>query len=73
MTITRLLVNRAKFDETRIDEQPLPVLAEGEVLVEVGRFALTANNITYAFAGDMIGYWQFFPVDDAWGIVPVSL
>jgi Protein of unknown function (DUF2855) len=71
MSITRLLVNRASFDQTRIEDVPVPVLSEGEVLAKVGRFALTANNITYAFAGDMIGYWQFFPVDPTWGIVPV--
>ncbi len=71
MTITRLLVNRANIAEGRLSEKPIPVLAEGEVLVRVGEFALTANNITYALSGDMIGYWKFFPEDDHWGIVPV--
>jgi Protein of unknown function (DUF2855) len=72
MTMTSLLVNRAKFDECRIAERDVPALLEGEVLVKVGEFALTANNITYAFAGDMIGYWKFFPVTgDEWGVVPV--
>ena len=72
MTITRLLVNRAAFDKAKIVERDVPALAEGEVLVKTGEFALTANNITYAFAGDMIGYWKFFPEADAgWGVVPV--
>jgi hypothetical protein len=48
------------------------MLADGEVLIKTGEFALTANNVTYAFAGDQIGYWNFFPVDGGqWGIVPV--
>lgn len=71
MAITRLLVNRAKIAECRISELPVRALAEGEVLVRVGEFALTANNISYALSGDMIGYWKFFPEDDQWGIVPV--
>jgi hypothetical protein len=46
-------------------------LAEGEVLLSVDRFALTANNITYGVAGDLIGYWQFFPAEGDWGRIPV--
>lgn len=72
MTVTSLLVNRAAFDQTKIVERDMPAIAEGEVLVKTGKFALTANNITYAFAGDMIGYWKFFPQGgDEWGVVPV--
>ncbi len=72
MTITRLLVNRASFDKTKVIERAEPNLSEGEVLIKTGEFALTANNITYAFAGDMIGYWKFFPeAGDEWGVVPV--
>ncbi len=72
MTVTSLLVNRATFDQTKIVERDAPALAEGEVLIKTGEFALTANNITYAFAGDMIGYWKFFPqAGDEWGVVPV--
>lgn len=50
-------------------------LADGDILVKINRFAFTANNITYAAAGDMLGYWQFFPPlgDDVegWGVIPV--
>ena len=31
-------------------------LADGEAMIRVDRFGLTANNITYGVAGDMIGY-----------------
>lgn len=48
------------------------VLSDGQVLAKVERFALTANNVTYAVVGDRIGYWTFFPgAEDGWGVVPV--
>lgn len=53
-------------------------IAEGEILVEVDSFALTANNVTYAqfgkpsgmFGGDL-GYWDFFSDRDGAGRLPV--
>ena len=45
-------------------------LKQNEVLFEVDRFALTSNNISYASAGDMLGYWQFFPTTDGYGRIP---
>ncbi len=47
------------------------VIADGEVLLGIDRFALTANNITYAVFGDAMGYWSFFPAAAGWGNVPV--
>ena len=35
------------------------------------RFALTANNITYAAFGEAMKYWQFFPADEGFGCIPV--
>jgi hypothetical protein len=46
-------------------------LRPGRVLFRVDRFALTANNITYALAGDSLGYWRFFPAEPGWGRIPV--
>ncbi|MEM9037513.1 MAG: DUF2855 family protein [Actinomycetota bacterium] len=46
-------------------------LAAGHALLRVDAFALTANNITYGVAGDLIGYWNFFPAEDGWGRIPV--
>jgi hypothetical protein len=38
----------------------------------VDRFAFTSNNISYAQAGDMLGYWKFFPAaEEGWGRLPV--
>lgn len=48
---------------------------DGEIIVGVERFGFSANNITYAVAGDRLGYWQFFPPvggnAEGWGVVPV--
>jgi uncharacterized protein DUF2855 len=45
--------------------------ASGEVLLRVDTFAFTANNVTYAVAGDMMSYWSFFPAEPGWGRIPV--
>jgi hypothetical protein len=36
--------------------------------LRIRKFAFTANNITYAVVGDMIGYWKCFPAEDGGGI-----
>lgn len=69
--ITELWVTRNDIRNTKVVTKPAPALGEDEVLVEIDKFGLTANNVSYAVAGDQIGYWGFFPVDDEWGIVPV--
>jgi len=70
---------RDNIAQTRLVDVAVAPLAEGEVLMAVDHFALTANNITYGVAGDTIGYWQFFPAfaagstdpADGWGCIPV--
>jgi hypothetical protein len=71
MIIEQIEVRRKAFGETSVTSHAVPYLAEGEVLARIERFALTANNVSYALSGDMIGYWKFFPVEEPWGIVPV--
>lgn len=68
---TEIRVLRSDLRVTEIHESPIAPLAEGEVLLRVDKFALTANNVTYGFAGDLIGYWRFFPTGEPWGILPV--
>lgn len=46
-------------------------LGPDAVLLRIDRFALTANNITYAVFGDAMKYWDFFPAPEGWGHVPV--
>jgi hypothetical protein len=64
-------VNRTEITNTKPVTTQIAPLAEGQVLVAIDKFGLTANNVSYAVTGDNIGYWQFYPVEDGWGIVPV--
>lgn len=66
-----LEVRRDDISRTRMTERAAPDLRDGEILVKVDRFALTANNITYGVVGEKIGYWNFFPAQDGWGVIPV--
>jgi hypothetical protein len=45
-----------------------PGRGEAQLLVE--RFALSANNITYAAWGDRLGYWRIFPAPEGFGRIP---
>jgi hypothetical protein len=68
-----LLVRRDDLHVTRVRDTDVPTtLDEGEVMLSVDRFALTANNVTYAAFGDAMSYWDFFPSgEDGWGRIPV--
>ena len=46
-------------------------LPDGAVRLKIESFAVTANNVTYAVAGDRFGYWNFFPASGDDGIVPM--
>jgi len=56
-----------KFDPANIEKD--------EISLKIERFAFTANNVTYGLAGDMMGYWKFFPSlddpQDKWGCIPM--
>jgi NADPH:quinone reductase-like Zn-dependent oxidoreductase len=66
----RLEVVRDDLRRTRVVEVAVPTPADGEVVVAVEAFGLTANNISYAVFGDMLGYWRFFPSEGEWGQIP---
>ena len=69
-----LEVTRKNLEQARLVELPdadKVQLADGEALIRVNSFGLTANNITYGVAGDIIGYWQFFPASGEHGRIPV--
>jgi hypothetical protein len=67
------LVRRDDLRTTRFAESPSADLApaDGQALLRVDHFAFTANNITYAVAGDQLSYWNFFPAERGWGRIPV--
>jgi hypothetical protein len=64
-------VDRKDFSKTRTATQDeLPALTSGQVRLRIDRFALTANNISYALTGDQLDYWRFFPTGEPWGRIP---
>lgn len=71
-----LQVQKHRLTDFRLIDNPAKTLKSGEIRLVVDQFAFTANNITYGAAGDMLGYWQFFPATERpeekdWGIIPV--
>ena len=67
------LISKQDLHDTRWDKSEPEPLAQGHVRLQLDRFALTANNVTYAtFGGPPMFYWNFFPAaDPAYGRVPV--
>ena len=79
MSTTTLLVRKNQLSSTALQTAADAPLADGQVRCRILRFALTANNITYAAFGAAMNYWQFFPVagkvpegtTEDWGCIPV--
>ena len=72
MTTTEFLVRKNQLQQTRVRNSVDVPLQSGQVRLQVGRFALTSNNITYAAFGDAMHYWDFYPSGEPdWGIIPV--
>lgn len=64
-------VSKADLRQASVVSADPPPLANGEVRLVIERFALTANNITYAVFGETMRYWDFFPAPEGWGRIPV--
>jgi hypothetical protein len=71
MTTFDFLVRKDRLATTELRESPEPQLAAGQIRLAVDKFALTANNITYAAFGETMNYWGFYPAEDGWGRIPV--
>src|SRR6187397_767385 len=74
MTSTDFVVARNDLEQFKLIETVIPdaaALPQDALLVKVERFALTANNITYAVMGDQLKYWQLFPAPAGFGNIPV--
>ena len=74
MKSTDFVVARHDLQQSKFIEMQLPdaaALPDEALLVKVDRFALTANNITYAVLGDELKYWQLFPAPEGFGNIPV--
>ena len=67
-----LEIDRRDIRQFRLVEtHPPQELPDGHVLLRLERAALTSNNVTYAYSGDMLDYWGFFPTEANWGRLPV--
>lgn len=65
-----ILVRRDALDRLAVNETLAPEPGDGEILLQIEAIALTANTVTYAVVGASIGYWNFFPAAEGWGVVP---
>lgn len=66
-----LTVDRKSYAKHEIISSDISELKDGEALMEIDKFSITSNNITYAIVGDQIGYWNFFPAAEGKGVIPV--
>jgi hypothetical protein len=66
-----LAVARDDLSLTKLFDDAVPEIGDGEALLRVDRVGLTANNVTYAVLGESFRYWDFFPAQPGWGLVPV--
>ncbi len=64
-------VLRDTISDASLVETDLGELAPSAVRLKIESFSVTANNITYAVAGDQMGYWNFFPGEGDRGVVPM--
>lgn len=74
MKSTDFVVARNDLQQCKFIETSLPdaaALPDDALLIKIDRFALTANNITYAVLGDQLKYWQLFPAPENFGNIPV--
>ena len=46
--LTEMWVDRTDYHHTRVVQGDLPTPSGGETLVAIDKFAMTANNVTYA-------------------------
>jgi hypothetical protein len=67
-----LEIRRSSIGESEVHTEPIGDVEDGQIRLRIDRFAVTANNVSYAGAGDLLGYWDFFPSSDptTWGRVP---
>ncbi|MEX0621047.1 MAG: DUF2855 family protein, partial [Solirubrobacterales bacterium] len=67
------LVRRDDLSTTEVRTGPPQadvVLGDGQVLLAIDIFSVTANNVTYGAMGEAMKYFDFFPAEEGWGKVP---
>lgn len=68
---SEIRVQKANLADARTVTGPPPKIGPGQALLKLDRYALTANNVTYAVFGEPFGYWRFFPAPEGEGLVPI--
>lgn len=71
MNVVQVHVRKGALTDAVLADVPPAPLAEGAVRLAIESFSVTANNVTYAVAGDSFKYWDFFPAPEGFGIVPM--
>jgi len=71
MNVVQVHVRKGALTDAVLADAPPTPLAEGAVRLAIESFSVTANNVTYAVAGDSFKYWDFFPAPEGFGIVPM--
>jgi hypothetical protein len=66
-----LEVKRDDLRECRVVESEAPDPSDGQAVLGVRSFGMTANNVTYAVMGESMSYWKFFSSPGDWGVLPV--
>ncbi len=67
----KFLVNKNDLLVAIFSNGEKPIANKNEVILKIEKYAFTSNNITYAFMGNTLGYWKFFPTKEPYGIIPV--
>ena len=52
--LTEMWVDRTDYHHTRVVQGDMPTPGEGEILVAIDKFAMTANNVTYAASIELV-------------------
>lgn len=72
MNALDFLVSKDRLADIRLSATSSHPLASGQTRLRIEKFALTANNITYAAFGKAMSYWDFYPsTEEGWGRIPV--
>lgn len=68
--VVDFVVRRDDLQHVAVQKGGSIELAPGEVLLGIKKFAMSANNVTYALVGEQMGYWNVFPAAEGWGRIP---
>lgn len=65
-------VSRDDLRETTVLESPgaEQEVDDGQILLAIDHFSLTANNVTYGAMGEAMSYWEFYPAPEGLGRIP---